>query len=306
MIGKAIETKLETVLGTPSRFEKSSKEDQISAMNFSKFRNMDETELRQNFCTTNKPEFIISFTSFGERLKYIDKCVYSIFSMKRNDIQMVLTLYKEDEANITPFIRRLSKSGLLKILTSDVDYGPHLKYIRAMEEFYGYPIITIDDDRTYTRLAIERLVEKYRETKYKSVIANIALRIQHYDDKIFPMKTWCKHRLRAGERSFTAMAEGFGGVLYPPKCFADLQSLKQRSLECKYDDDLFLRIEEGRQDIPVTNTDRKKGEDYDFQVKESLPWNLHCNLNSLDNADGNRNTMVKKYEKELLALFRLR
>ena len=58
------------------------------------------------------------------------------------------------------------------------------------------------------------------------------------------------------------MAEGFAGILYPPKCFDNLDDELPGIRKCLYDDDLYLRVIGIHNKIPVTLVNGSYGIDY--------------------------------------------
>jgi len=295
---------IEAVGNAESSFEKGADPRKLAfaSLTVNRLEEMSIDELKKHIVPVQDPEFIISVTSFGKRIANMGRMVHSVLVQGRRDVKLYLSLYKDDVPNITPFIKRLIDADIIGLLVSDTDYGPHLKYIPAMEKFRDKAIITFDDDRIYSTFSLDRLIQKYKEVKYKSVIANIAIEVQRQGEKVLPMVKWRSHRIPSHAKSMKAMAEGFGGVLYPPSIFPDMNTIKKEALEIKYDDDLFLRIMESRLGIPVTNTDKNGVKEFSAQINESLPWNLHVNINSITSSGGNRDRMINKYSAELLKI----
>lgn len=301
-VAKIISEKLTKVLPHKSGFEygynPATKQENITS---SDILTMTEEDIQKKFPVPSNPEIIISFTSFGKRLNFAASMVLSVLKVARN-AKIVMTLYKDDVPLIPSDLKKLISSGVLSLLVSDVDYGPHLKYIRAMEEYYDKAIMTLDDDRIYSKDYIDPLITQYKRKQFKTVITNCAIKMQKGIGRTLrEIKTWQKNRAKPNETSIIAMAEGFSGVIYPPRCFKDLPALKNEILICKYDDDLFLKMKEIEEGIPVTTTDFENLVESSNQIAEMLPWNLHKTVNSA--ANNNRNKMIKKLESRLIKGF---
>jgi len=288
-----IDTSARKIIGSPKRMEDS----------YNEFMCLSKEELAEKYKNPEKFDYVVSFTSFGRRLKYVPIMVFSYVVLKRKNMRLCLTIYKDDYKNIPPDLMRLIDAGIVELLISDVDYGPHLKYVVAMDCYYDKPIITIDDDRYCSNTTFDGLIRVYERTKFKTVISNCSIKMQKEGAGLAPLKKWQASRQDPNTTSFIGMAEGFAGVLYPPKCFEDFENHKKEIIECKYDDDLFLKVREIEAGIPVTTTSMVDVHEGSTQIRAMLPWNLHKNVNS--NASDNRNKMIRKFAKRLLKGFQL-
>ncbi len=250
----------------------------------------------------NGEKYIVSFTSFGNRMVSAIKMIFSLTNQTYKNFHLVLTLYKDDAEKMPEMLETLIDNELLELIVADQDLGPHLKYYYAMQKYWDKPIITLDDDRIYSVTEIEKLVKKYSEVKYKSVISGCAIEMQRTSEgKLLPYPDWCKFRLKEDSISNIAMAEGFAGVLYPPRCFKNLDSFIPDILKCKYDDDLFLKVAEIRENIPVTQCSVRFDDRIEaIDIEESMKYNLHNNQNK---GNINRVNMCKLFEKDLLKGF---
>ena len=247
----------------------------------------------------NGEKYIVSFTSFGKRVPLIGKTVFSLQKQNYNNFHLVLTLHKNDLQYIDETVQSFIDADLFEVLVAEEELGPHLKYYYSMLKYHNKPIITVDDDRVYHENMIRYLVEAYEVTPYKSVISNRAIKMQRYGGKIIPYPFWTPFGLRPKEKSYIAMAEGFAGILYPPNCFENMNTKEFRNgtLTCKYDDDLYLRVLEIQQKIPVTNSEFIGIKSFVRNVDEQMQYNLHENQNKNNT---NRINMCYKFEKELL------
>ena len=116
---------------------------------------------------------------------------------------------------------------------------------------------------------------------------------------------WCvgENRLHPNESSYIAMAEGFGGVLYPPKCFDGLQSVLPDIRQSLYHDDLLLRVLETRQKIPVTQINGIYGLDC-VGIQQPSTFTNGLKLNH-DLGDEYRNRITAHFNDDLIKGFYL-
>ena len=214
-----------------------------------------------------------------------------------------MTISKNSVPYITPELSLMLQRGMfeLNVIENEQDLGPHTKYFYAMQKYGNLPIITMDDDRCYASHMIQNLISKYESINYKSVISNCAIEMQRTArGELLPYTSWWSYRLNAGKRSKIAMAEGFAGVLYPANCFTDLSSQMNDILRCKFDDDLFLKVLEIRQNILVTQSDYTFVDSDAIDIDDAMPYNLHNNQNA---GNVNRVNMCKLFSKDILKGF---
>lgn len=215
----------------------------------------------------NGEKYIVSFTSFPKRFDDATKMIFSLLQQTYKDFHICMTVFKDEIKDITPTLQLLIDNDLLEVIAADENLCPHLKYFYAMKKYWDKPIITVDDDRLYSANSIENLVKKYERLNYKSVVSNCAIKFFKNGNKLTKRDTWPKNRLENSATSYTAMAEGFAGVLYPPKCFKNLDGEIHNIKNCLYDDDLFLRTLEIREQIPVTQAELKY---FDYKVTNGV------------------------------------
>lgn len=249
----------------------------------------------------NGEKAIISFTSFGKRL---DLCSKMLFKLYKDNIlkeyHTVLTIHKKDVKFITEGVQYFIDKNLIELIVCDEDIGPHTKYWYAMKKYYDKPIITLDDDRIYQKGPIDELYKSYKRLNKHYIYAVCAIDIQKENKKIKPLRFWQKKRQKENTISFTSMAEGFAGILYPPKCFKDLDKMKANIGDTKYDDDLYLKLVEIEENIPVYKTNFYYHSVMSSDIDEMMKYNLHENQN-VDNI--NRDRLIMKYENLLLKSF---
>lgn len=215
----------------------------------------------------NGEKYIVSFTSFGQRFEDACKMIYSLQKQTYKNFHLCITIWEGDLKDITPTLELFIDNDLLEVIVAPENLCPHLKYFYAMKKYWDKPIITVDDDRIYSPNSIENLIKKHEMIKFKSVISNCAICFNQLNGSITDRTEWPKNRLPNSKTSFTAMAEGFAAVLYPPECFSNLDSEIENIKQCLYDDDLFLRTLEIRENIPVTQADLRY---FDYPVNNGV------------------------------------
>lgn len=253
----------------------------------------------------NNEKYIISFTSFGCRFNNAALMVFSLLKQRYHDVHIVCTIYQEDLNDLSEQLATLIDHNIIELIVAPKNLCPHLKYYYTMLKYWDKPIITVDDDRVYTDRTIELLVNKYESLMSKSVISTCAPQMKKHGRLILTDTEWCvgENRLRPNASSYIAMAEGFGGVLYPSKCFQDLESLLPEIQYALYHDDLFLRVAETRQHIPVTQINGTYGIDCaGIQQPSTTNNGLKINHNL---GDEYRNRITAHFNDDLLKGFYL-
>ena len=251
----------------------------------------------------NGEPYVVSITSFGKRLDSIGLAIFTLFKQEYKNFHIMLTISNSSVECISYELKLMLLENLveLNVIDDDKDLGPHTKYYYAMQKYGNLPIMTFDDDRCYAPWMVGNLVNKYESLKYKSVISNCAIEMQRTKTgDLLPYPDWCAHRLAPGKRSFIAMAEGFAGVLYPPNCFADLSTQLTEMMKCKFDDDLWLKVLEIRQNIPVTQSDYVFRSKDAIDIEDAMQYNLHENQNA---GNVNRVNMCRLFSQDLLKGF---
>lgn len=208
------------------------------------------------------PKVIVSFTTHSVRVKNVARTIFSIFRGTFKDIQIVMTLYKDDVKLITPDLQLLIDNGVVELLIADKDLGPHLKYFYAMQKYRGLPVITIDDDILYPENMVEVLYKNYLTNK-GCIIARRSFYITKTNGVLDSYHVWLKHFtglvLTPTHKIF---ATGIGGILYPADCFELSDDNVAEILSIKYDDDFYLKALEVRKGLKVVNVCASWGELY--------------------------------------------
>lgn len=203
----------------------------------------------------NGEKYIVSFTTFPKRYELAGRMLFNLMKYQvYKDFHIVCTLYKRDYEQLSGGLKLMIDNDLLEVIVAEENLCPHLKYFYAMLKYHDKPIITVDDDRFYAGSLIQKLVSKYESLSYKSVVSTCAPVISR---NILPISSWCRGdcRLLPNQMSPFAMAEGFGGVLYPSSCFTALEKRIPEIKECLFHDDIYLKLLEIDEGLPVTQID---------------------------------------------------
>ena len=190
---------------------------------------------------------LVSLTSHGVRLKYVAKTIFSI--LRQSKVKVVLTLFKDDVKNITDDLCLLIDNGVVELIVSDIDLGPHLKYFFAMKKYKEWNVITIDDDCLYSSDFLNTLSD-YHKRYPNSIITRRAHLMTFTDGKLNRYNNW-KMCVKKSTDSRHILPTGVGGVLYPPNVLdidsVDIEELKK----CFFADDIYLKVLENRKNLDI-------------------------------------------------------
>ncbi len=182
----------------------------------SKIKNMDAlciTEEKRN------PKFVVSLTSFPQRMYDIHICLYSLLLQSLKPDEIVLYLANEQfpnkEKDIPNEVLELKKLGLKIKFTKDT--RSYKKLIPALSDYPNDIIITADDDIVYHRNWFEKLYNAHLEDS-KNILCHRAHKVKTENNTVLPYKYWDKI-IDDNSVSVLNFATGCAGILYPPKCF---------------------------------------------------------------------------------------
>ena len=166
-----------------------------------------------------EPELIISLTSFPERMRDIQYCLFSLLNQTVKPDRIILWLAKDQfpnrEQDIPANVSDLKNCGL-EIRWCDNLYS-YKKLIPALLEFPDAIIITTDDDIYYEKDCVEKLYNAYLKTP-DNIICHRCHRVKTgKNGEILPYKKW-KKKINGESVDYKNFFTGAGAVLYPPKC----------------------------------------------------------------------------------------
>lgn len=257
----------------------------------------------------NGEKYIVSFTTFPARYDYAAVMVSNLLEKQTyRDFHIVMTLFKDDYAQLGGDLKKLVDGGALEVIVAEENLCSHLKYYYAMRKYHDKPVITLDDDRVYSPNVIASLVEKHESLSYKSVvsISSPKMKRNYAKTRLVPYGDWClgSQLMKPNEKSYLAMAEGYGGVLYPENCF-DVDGISLDELKSiLYHDDMYLKVLELRNRIPVTQVGGTLSRDFpSFNINGTQDLRIE-KRKQVSNAEY-RAKMQDLFERDLLSGFAL-
>lgn len=163
-------------------------------------------------------ELIVSLTSYPPRFDSLHLTLLSLLTQNTKADRTILWVAEEDYSKLPQEVLDLVSSGL-EIRTCK-DTASYKKIIPCLAIFPDAFIVTADDDVYYPPKWLTSLCDRY-DTDNKRIICHRAHRItfdQHGQPK--PYHLW-QHKVKGPQQGAILFATGAGGVLYPPKCFAE-------------------------------------------------------------------------------------
>jgi len=198
-------------------------------------------------------EFIISFTTHGIRVKYINKTLNSLLNQTLKPYKIVLTLFKEDEKYLTnETLEIISKNkSKIDLIICDENLGPHTKYFYAMKKYKNYAVITVDDDHEYDNDLCESLWKSYINHPNLISARRVHFIKRDINGNTLPYREWkynCKNILKPNIELF---ATGVGGVIYPPDILKISDDNLPEIRQCLWADDIYLKWLENKLNISI-------------------------------------------------------
>lgn len=176
------------------------------------------TKLGIQSATVASHEIVVSLTTHGRRIHDVYLAIESIMQGSVLPNRIVLWLSEaEKDYQLPKTLVNQEKRGLEIRYTQDI--GPYTKLIPSLLAFPDASIVTIDDDIIYPYDTLEMLLNAHM--KYPNLICANQVILARYDknDKLALFRNW-KPILDKTSISPSNFFEGFGGVLYPPRCFS--------------------------------------------------------------------------------------
>lgn len=198
-----------------------------------------------NYGLDETSNFIISFTSFPQRIKTVYITADTLLRQTKRPYKVLLYLAKAQfpngEADLPKSLLALKKRGLEIVFCEDLK--SHKKYYYAMKDHADKILITADDDMFYSVRLAEQLMNKHEEYP-NAVVCNWGHIITF--DKLGNINRYLKWK--GGVSGFTKPSillspVGAEGVLYPPRS-ADEILFNQELFEriAPFADDLWLKM----------------------------------------------------------------
>ncbi len=199
-----------------------------------------------------KPQLIISLTSYPARYDTLFICIKSLLRQSMKPDNIILSIYINEMDCIPQSVLELQKYGVT-ILPVDENLKPHKKYYYVMQQYPDAAVITVDDDLIYDKNLVKDLCKSYKKYPYA-----VSARRVHKITKdpvtglIKPYNDWEWEYKKLRTPSFELIATGCGGVLYPPHCLPkgtfNITAIQKLCLNA---DDIWLKFMEQKAHVPV-------------------------------------------------------
>lgn len=242
------------------------------------------------------PKIIISFTSYPRRIKTVTQVLDSIKSQTILPDKIILYLSSEQFVNHNklPDFSDYYSYGFELCWCKD-DLKSHKKYYYAMQQYPDDIIITIDDDTCYKETMIEELLFYYKKFPSAVIARRGHLITCQADGTIASYNRWYGEcGLYIGIPRMDLFATGCAGILYPPHIFDKEVFNKEVFMrEAPYADDMWLKIMEIRNNVPVVLTNILS-EDITLTCAEDGLFNNH---NSNGGNDIQLSNLLRIYDK---------
>ncbi|MBC5607333.1 hypothetical protein [Bacteroides difficilis] len=200
---------------------------------------------------------IVSLTSFPKRFSKLWLVLESMLGQSMQPDKIIVWLCSNEISSLD-----LLPKSLKKMQQRGVEFRLSEKNYRSYNKFYftclEYPkdyVITIDDDIVYPRHLIRNLMNLH--SRYPgAVCCNVAMLMTLSDGDIAPLSRW---KVRFDEECCSPwlMAQGVGGILYPPNSLPTLTFNNELFCElCPSDDDTWLQTMEFINKTPIVKGER--------------------------------------------------
>lgn len=186
---------------------------------------------------------IVALTTYPKRFNSMELCLRSLTVQTVKPNKIIVYLGSDAiGAKIPPKIEKYKSFGIEFVIDDKFNLKSHKKYYYAIKQFPNDVIVTADDDTIYPKNWLESLLDSYE--KYPNAIS--ARRVhqikKNKKGELLPYNKWKDQCRDVIEPSFSLIATGNSGVLYPPN------SLDSRVLDfsqfmdiCSEADDIWLK-----------------------------------------------------------------
>ncbi|NDW11724.1 glycosyltransferase [Bacteroides sp. 214] len=166
-----------------------------------------------------KPQVIISLTSFPAAIPYATRAIQSLLesSVLPDKIVLYLTYAQFPESKVPQVLLEMAENNkIFEIRNYDDEIRSYRKLLPALKDFPEAAIVTVDDDVWYHKHMLRDLLT-WHEQMPNMIIAHRAKHIKANA----PYRQWAKYRwyhflFKKLQPSFMNLSTGVGGVLYPP------------------------------------------------------------------------------------------
>ena len=191
--------------------------------------------------TTNE-HYIVSMTSYPERIECAAQCLESIINQKTDiDYKIVLVLAEPQfpDKHLPDSITKLETSNQIEILWHPTDIRSHKKLVPTLKKYPDAIIIITDDDVTRPDWWLQMFIDDHKKHLNDVIVGETAWRLntdlkQTTANNKVP-KDFNFHCINTPEKILLTErpANGLGGVLYPKHTFNDSRF---------FDEELFMKL----------------------------------------------------------------
>lgn len=202
----------------------------------------DAIEIGNMLQLEDKEQYIVSMTSYPERIECAVQALESIINQDVNEeYKIVLTLAEPQfpGKQLPDSIKMLEETNKVEILWHPTDIRSHKKLMPVLKKYPNATVIITDDDVKRPEWWLQMFIDDHKKYPHDVIVGESAWRldktlIQTTANKIIPkgFTFHCideAHKILLTERP----ANGLGGVLYPKHAFND---------ERFFDEELFMRL----------------------------------------------------------------
>ena len=214
--------------------------------------NCKEIQFGLNQTENRKNKVIVSLTSFPPRFAKIHLTLKSLLLQTEMPDRIIVYLGSDSSRiQFTKEMLDLEQYGVEFRIDSERNLKAHKKYFYAMQEFPNDIIVTADDDLYYPSNWLSSLLKTYK--KYPNAISARRVHLMRQKDgTLLPYNMWKDQCRSVLEPSFSLLATGGSGKLYPPHCLKECVFDDTRFKELCFDaDDIWLKCMEIVSGIPV-------------------------------------------------------
>lgn len=205
-----------------------------------------------NQAETRKEKVVVSLTSFPPRFANIHLTLKSLLLQSEKPDRIIVYLGSDSSRELfTKEMLELEQYGVEYHIDSARNLKSHKKYFYAMQEFPDDVVVTADDDVYYPSNWLSGLLKSYRKFPNAVSARRVHLMKKNGNELAF-YNYWEDQCRRVKIPSFSLIATGCSGILYPPHC------LKSEAFDesifrelCFEADDIWLKCMEVLNDIPV-------------------------------------------------------
>lgn len=235
---------------------------------------------------------IVSLTSHGDRIPFLYRVFESLYCGSVAPSKIFLTLSPKDVERLGLRTQWFIDKGFVELNITDKPYRSHLKYYDVFKK-YGKDniIITIDDDARLRTHWLESLYNTYKE--YPDCVSAMVVAKPTFDNANPKSKNdWEFNITNITTPTYLLIAEGVGGVLYPPNIISLPDNIESQIEEFITEDDLLLKKIEMEQNVKVVlSTNHKDGKQRPSPIQAIK--DLHDGLVNINKKTGSINYINK-------------